>query len=193
MALQGTALPFGLRQVKLTPYTDASATALSVTSYQLPNSQVFSFTESEDFEDLRGDDRLQTSHGKGPEIDWELTGGGVSLDVYSVLAGGTPPSVSGTTPNQVRLYNKLVTDQRLPFKAEGRAISDSGGDMHAIVWRCKTTGDIAGSFEDGKFMLTNAKGKGYASLLTGITVASQSIPADVVYSFVQYETATVIS
>jgi len=192
MAL-GTSLPFGMRQVKLTQYTDASATALSATSYQLPNSQLFSFTESEDFEDLRGDDRLQTSHGKGPEIDWEITGGGVSLDVYAILAGGTPPTTVGTTPNQVKVYNKLVTDQRLPFKAEGRAISDSGGDFHSIVWRCKTTGDISGSFEDGKFMLTNAKGKGYAQLLSGVTVGGVSVPVDTVYTFVQNETATVIT
>jgi hypothetical protein len=72
----------------------------------------------------------------------------------------------------------------VPFKAEGRAISDNGGDMHAIVYRCKTTGDVAGSFEDGKFLLTNAKGKGYASLIT---------PVDAVYDFVQNETPVVIA
>jgi hypothetical protein len=183
MAL-GTTLPFGMRQVRLTPYTDVSATALSASSVSLPNSQVFSFTETEDFEDLRGDDRLQTSHGKGPQIDWELTAGGISLDAYFVLAGGQAPITTGTTPNQVKTYRKLVTDQRVPFKAEGRAISDNGGDMHAIVYRAKTTGDIAGSFEDGKFFLTNAKGTGYASLIT---------PVDAVYDFVQNETPAVIA
>lgn len=183
MAL-GTTLPFGMRQVKLTPYTDVSALTLSASSVTLPNSQVFSFTETEDFEELRGDDRLVTSHGKGPQIDWELTAGGISLDAYFVLAGGQAPITTGTTPNQIKTYRKLVTDQRVPFKAEGRAISDNGGDMHAIVYRCKTTGDIAGSFEDGKFFLTNAKGTGYASLIT---------PVDAVYDFVQNETPTVIA
>jgi hypothetical protein len=183
MAL-GTTLPFGMRQVRLTPYTDVSATALAASSVSLPNSQVFSFTETEDFEDLRGDDRLQTSHGKGPQIDWELTAGGISLDAYFVLAGGQAPITTGTTPNQVKTYRKLVTDQRVPFKAEGRAISDNGGDMHTIVYRCKATGDIAGSFEDGKFFLTNAKGTGYASLIS---------PVDAVYDFVQNETPAVIA
>lgn len=183
MAL-GTTLPFGMRQVRLTPYTDVSATVLSAASVSLPNSQIFSFTETEDFEDLRGDDRLITSHGKGPEIDWELTAGGVSLDAYYVLAGGQAPITTGVTPNQIKTYRKLVTDQRVPFKAEGRAISDNGGDMHTIVYRAKTTGDIAGSFEDGKFFLTNAKGKGYASLIA---------PVDAVYDFVQNETPVVIA
>lgn len=182
MAL-GTSLPFGMRQVRLTPYTDVSATVLAGASVSLPNSQVFSFTETEDFEDLRGDDRLQTSHGKGPEIDWELTAGGLSLDAYFVLAGGQAPLTTGVTPNQIKLYRKLVTDQRVPFKAEGRAISDNGGDVHIIVYRCKSTGDIEGSFEDGKFYLTQAKGKGYASLIS---------PVDCVYDIVQNESPVVI-
>jgi hypothetical protein len=173
-----------MRQVRLTPYTDVSALTLAAASVSLPNSQVFTFTETEDFEDLRGDDRLQTSHGKGPEIDWELTAGGISLDAYYVIAGGQAPITTGTTPNQVKTYRKLVTDQRVPFKVEGRAISDSGGDMHAIVYRAKTTGDIEGSFEDGKFFLTQAKGKGYASLI---------VPVDAVYDFVQNETPAVIA
>jgi hypothetical protein len=184
VALQSQALPFGMRQVRLTPYTDVSATALAAFSVALPMAQIFSFTETEDFEDLRGDDRLQTSHGKGPQIEWELTAGGIVLEAYQVLAGGAAPVVTGITPNQVKTYRKLVTDQRTPFKAEGRAISDNGGDMHTIVYRCKTTGDIAGSFEDGKFFLTNAKGLGYASLIS---------PIDAVYDFVQNETPVVIS
>jgi len=192
MAL-GTSLPFGMRQVRLTPYTDASATALAASSVPLPNSQVFSFTETEDFEDLRGDDQLQTSHGKGAQIDWELTGGGISLEAYRVLAGGTAPVTTGSTPNQVKTFTKYINDDatgtpgdgtRLPFKAEGRAVSDSGGDFHAIVYRCKTTGDIPGSFEDGKFMLTNAKGTGYASI---------AAPVGAVYRFVQNETPVVIA
>jgi len=182
MAL-GTSLPFGLRQVRLTPYTDASALVLAGASVSLPNSQIFTFTEAEDFEDLRGDDRLQTSHGKGPEINWELTAGGISLDAYYILAGGQAVTTSGVTPNQIKLFRKLVTDARLPFKVEGRAISDAGGDMHAIVYRCKSTGDIGGKFEDGTFMLTQCSGKGYASLIS---------PVDALYDFVQNETATVI-
>ncbi len=184
MTLQTQSLPFGMRQVRLTPYTDVSATVLAAFSVALPMAQVFSFTETEDFEDLRGDDRLQTSHGKGPQVQWEMTAGGIVLEAYQVLAGGSAPIVTGTTPNQVKTYRKLVTDQRTPFKAEGRAISDNGGDMHAIVYRCKTTGDIAGSFEDGKFFLTNAKGIGYASLIS---------PIDAVYDFVQNESPVVIS
>jgi hypothetical protein len=182
MPLNTVPLPFGLREIKLTPYTDATALALQVGSIKLPNAQTMTFTEAEDFEDLRGDDRLVTSHGKGPEVDWELTGGGISLEAYQALFGGSV-GTTGTTPNQIKTYRKLVTDQRPWFKAEGRSISDSGGDFHTVLYRCKSTGDGSGSQEDGKFWITGAKGKGYASLIT---------PIDAVYDFVQNETAVAI-
>lgn len=182
MALAATSLPFGLRQVRVTPYTDAAATTLAASSLPLPNSQTLTWTESEDFEDLRGDDRLQTSHGKGPEIDWELTAGGLNLEAYAAMAGGTVSS-TGVSPNVVKTFRKLVTDVRPFFKAEGRSISDAGGDMHGVIYRCKTTGDVSGSQEDGKFWISGFKGKGYASLIT---------PIDAVYDFVLNETAAVI-
>lgn len=183
MALAVTPLPFGLRQVRITPYTDVSALVLAASSIALPNSQTFSWTEAEDFEDLRGDDRLQTSHGKGPEIDWELTAGGLPLEAYAAIAGGTV-NTTGVTPNLIKTYRKLVTDQRPPFKVEGRSISDSGGDVHGIVYRCKATGDVTGVMEDGKFWISGFKGKGYASLIT---------PIDAVYDFVQNETAVAVA
>ena len=47
MAL-GTAYPFGLRDVKLTPFTDETTEALG-TAVDLPASRTLSFTEAEDF------------------------------------------------------------------------------------------------------------------------------------------------
>lgn len=184
MALNTIPLPYGLRDVKLTPYTDATATTLAGSSLDLPNSQTFSFTESEDFETLRGDDRDIASHGKGASVDWELAAGGISMEAYAAMAGGTV-TTTGVTPNQVKRYRKLITDSRPYFKVEGQSISDSGGDFHTIVYRCKVTGDITGSQEDGKFWITGTKGKGYASL----------IPAslDAVYDFIQNETTSAIS
>jgi hypothetical protein len=183
MALNTIPLPYGLRDVKITPYTDATATVLAGASIDLPNAQVFSFTESEDFETLRGDDKDVASHGKGPSVDWELGAGGLSFEAYASIAGGTV-TTTGTTPNQVKRFRKLVTDQRPYFKAEGQSISDSGGDFHTVVYRCKATGDLSGSQEDGKFWITGAKGKGFGSLLAGST--------DAAYDFVQNETAVTI-
>lgn len=182
MTLSSTALPYGLRDARLTPYTDASALVLAGTSVDLPNVQTFTFVDSESFEDLRGDDHLITSHGNGSEIDWELDAGGLSFEAWQALNGGTVSTV-GITPNQIKTYSKNVTDQRPSFKVEGQSISDSGGDMHTVIYRCKATGDLTGSQEDGKFWITGAKGKGYASL---------AAPVNRLYDFVQNESVTVI-
>ena len=47
-------LPFGLRDVKLTP---VSAAGVLGTSVDLPNGRTMSWEESEDFTTLRGDDK----------------------------------------------------------------------------------------------------------------------------------------
>jgi hypothetical protein len=60
-----TPLPYGLRDVKLTPYSDASGSVLGATVIDLPNSRTLSFSETEEFEELRGDDRVVTTRGRG--------------------------------------------------------------------------------------------------------------------------------
>lgn len=178
-------LPFGLRDVKLTPYTDDTATVLAGSSIDLPNSRTFSFAETEDFEELRGDDSLVATHGNGPIVNWELEGGGVSLEAVQAMYGGTI-SETGSAPNRVKRLRKLKTDTRPYFKVEGQVISDSGGDLHAVVWRCKATDDLSGEFSDGSFFLTGASGQGLGCLIAGDDFGA-------VWDFVQNETAAAIS
>ena len=159
MALNDYALPFGLRQVKLTPIDD-TGTLITADAVFLPASRTFSFSETEDFEELEGDDRTVASHGAGPKVEWELEGGGISLPVWKILAGGTIVE-SGTTPNIARTFTKLDTDSRPYFQVEGRSVSDNGGDLGAKVYRCKADGDLEASMENGSFLLTAASGKGY--------------------------------
>jgi len=173
-------LPYGLRDIRLTP---VSSTGVLGTPVDLPNGRTLSYEETEDFETLRGDDRDVASRGKGPQIGWELESGGISLEAYAVLNGGTV-TLSGTTPNQIKSYNKKVTDQRPEFKCEGQAMSESGGDFHTILHRCKATESLAGELADGTFFLTSAKGTALASR-TAATV-------DKMYDFVQNETITAI-
>lgn len=181
MPLTTHALPFGLRDVKLTP--DVNGTL--GTAVDLPVSRTFSFSETEDFEELKGDDTTAGSHGAGPVVEWELESGGLPIDAWKVMAGGGVVD-SGTTPNQKRTYTKLVTDERPYFKVEGQAISDSGGDVHCIVHRCKADGSLEGEFGNGAFFLTSASGKGY-----GATVGGS--PSNKLYEFIQNETATAIA
>lgn len=177
-------LPFGLRDVKITAYTDATATVLAGSSIDLPNGRTFSFAETEDFEELRGDDSLVATHGAGPIVNWELEGGGISFEAVRAMYGGTI-SETGSAPNRVKKLRKLKTDQRPYFKVEGQVISDSGGDVHAVIWRCKATDDFSGEFADGQFFLTGASGQGLGCLIVGGDFG-------VVWDLIQNETAASI-
>lgn len=186
MAL-GTALPFGLRDVKLIAYPSLAATAFGSTLVDLPNAQTFSFTETEEYVELRGDDKLVTSHGQGAQLDCDLESGGISIEAYKTINGGTIIE-SGVTPNQVKRYRKKVTDQRPFFTVIGQSISDSGGDLHAVVYRCRATGDIAGEFADGAFFIPSSAITGFPCLVSGNVDGNEIL--DTLYDFVQHETIT---
>lgn len=181
MALAETPLPYGLRDVKITPYTDAMGTVLATVSIDLPIARTLSFSDTENFEQLRGDDRVAAEHGDGAAVEWELESGGLPFEAFKAMAGGTIEE-SGVTPNAKKVFSKKVTDQRPYFRAEGQAISDSGGDLHCILYRCKATGELSGEFSDGAFFLTAASGVAHA-VPTGDDI-------DKLYDFVQNETVT---
>lgn len=180
------ALPFGIRDIKLIPYTNLSATTFAVAMVDLPYGRTLSFSEVEDFEDLRGDDQLVTSHGSGAGVEWELEAGGISLEAWAVLSGGLV-TTSGVSPNVIKTYRRKVTDQKPFFGIIGQSISDSGGDMHTIIYRAKVTDNLEGSFEDQSFFLTSCSGKGYGSQRT-----APAGELGVVYDFVQHETIAAI-
>lgn len=184
MTLSTIPLPYGLRDVKITPYTDAAATTLAGASIDFPNGRTLSFSEAEDFEELRGDDAVVTTRGKGAQVSWDLEGGGLSLEAVAAMYGGTITS-SGVTPNQKKTYTKAKDDSRPFFRVEGQAISDTGGDVHAVIYRCRATGDLSGEMADGAFWLTGASGVGLPSLVSG--------DDDAIYDLVQNETATAIA
>lgn len=183
MALTTIALPYGIRDIQITPFTTAAATAEG-TAVDLPYGRTLSFSEEEDFEELRGDDTLIAVHGQGPQVSWELESGGLSLESYKVMAGGTITE-TGTTPAQVKTFDKLNTDARPYFKIEGQAISDSGGDLHCIIYKAKVNDTLEGEFADGAFFLTSGSGVGIGSTV--------SADAGKIYSFVQNETAVAIA
>lgn len=169
-------IPFGLRDVKLRSLTGETAGA----SVDLPNARTFSFGETEDFEELRGDDGIAAVRGLGASVDWELEGGGISLEAVKTMYGGTIIE-SGVTPNQVKTFRKVETDARPYFQVEGQAISDSGGDFHVLLYRCRCTGELSGELADGSFWLTGASGRAI-----GRTSDKR------VYDMIQGETVTAI-
>lgn len=166
---QPTALPFGLREVKVAMYTDAAATTLGAW-VKFPNSRTLSFAEAEEFEDLRGDDALIASHGAGPQVEWELEGGGAPFEAVAVMYGGEVLE-TGSAPNRVKTLRKYGAgggtqwyhSQRPYFKIMGRSISDSGGDMWCVIYRAKATDNLEGEMADSAFFLTGASGTGFPS------------------------------
>ena len=180
MAIAGYALPFGLRQVKLVPL-DAAGAEVTASAVMLPASRTFSFSEAEDFENLDGDDMRVASHGSGPTVSWDLEGGGISLEVWKILSGGTITS-SGTTPATVKTFTKKTSDSRPYFNVYGRAVSDSGGDFQMVVYRCKADGSLEAGLENGSFLLTSAGGKGYGNLTD-----------EKLYDFIQNETPVALT
>lgn len=178
------ALPYGLRDTKVTPYTTGAADTLDSTSVDAPNARTMSFSEAEDFEELRGDDKVIAIRGKGASVDWEMEHGGISLAAYKSMAGGTIVT-SGVAPNTVTTFTKKVTDSRPYFKAEGQAINDNGGDFHTVLYRCRASDKLEGELGDGAFWLTSASGTALPSLLTG--------KEDVLYDFIINEVATPIA
>lgn len=182
MPLASRAYPYGLREVDLTPLgADGSTLGARV---DLPAPQTFSFGDTEDFEELRGGDETVASRGNGAKVEWSLEAGGISLESYAVMAGGTVTS-AGIAPNVVKTYSKKVDDARPYFRVRGRSINDNGGDFKCIVYKCKADGTLEGEFSDGGFWVTSATGHGFGS-----TEAANSKKA---YDFVHSETAAALA
>jgi hypothetical protein len=180
MALAAHALPFGLRQVKLTPIAN-DGTLVTADAVFLPASRTFTFSETEEFEELQGDDTTVASHGAGAIVEWDLEGGGISLEIWKILSGGTVTE-EGTTPDTKKVFKKNKDDARPYFQVEGRAISDNGGDFTGKVYYAKADGDLEAEMANGSFLLTSASGKGYSHPISGD-----------IYDFTHSETATALT
>lgn len=179
-----TSLPFGLRDTKVTPYTTGAATALG-TMVDSPNARTLSFAEAEDYEELRGDDKVVAIHGLGPSVEWEMESGGISIPALVAMNGGST-TTSGVSPNQVTTYKKFATDVWPYFHAEGQSISDNGGDFHVCLMRSRASESFEGELSDGSFWLTNAAGRSLPNLIAGPD-------EDLLYKFVLNETVTPIT
>lgn len=177
MALANTSLPFGLRDVKIAVLSGDTPG----TNVDLPNARTFSFSEAEDFEELRGDDGVQAVHGLGASVDWDLEAGGINFEAVKAMFGGTIEE-TGITPDLEKNYHKAETDVRPYFQVQGQAISDSGGDFHCLLYKCRATGELSGEMADGSFWLTGTSGR---------AIGRESDRR--VYTFMQNETETPIA
>lgn len=147
-------LPFGLREVKIAPIDAAGAVGAFV---PLPNAQTLSYSDSADFEKLRGDDTVVAIAEKEQSTEFELEAGGVRLEVYAVLTGLTAVE-AGVTPNRTKTLERTSSVRRPYFQAKGRAISESGGDIEVVLFKCKAA-ELEGELKDGEFFITKCSGE----------------------------------
>ena len=180
-AMSPAKYPFGLRDVKIYPFLDQEGTVLADEGVDLPAAQTFSFADSEDFTDLRGDDELLASHGNGAQVNWTLEAGGIALAAWAIFTGGQIIE-SGVAPNRTITLRKCSDDARPYFQVRGLAMNDNGGDTVGVVYRAKCNGDISGQFGEGTFFVSSADGIGMA------------IPGTkLLYDFIQHENRTFLS
>jgi hypothetical protein len=151
--------PYGMRQIMLTPYLDAQGSVLGTTSYPLPAAMTMAFSETEQFDELRGDDVLIAVHGRGAQVDWSLEAGGLPLKAWSIISGAMVIT-EGVAPNRRTRVLKSGDDVRPYFRTDGRAISDSGGSVNARIYRCKANGRLQADMRGGAFQTTNIDGIG---------------------------------
>lgn len=152
-------LPYGVRDIKLTQYTDAVGTVLDTTSVDLPYIQTLNFTEAEEFQELRGDDKVITTRGRGSQVNWSLEAGGISTAAWAVITGGSVTE-TGVSPDRTVELRKKATTSRPFFRIDGRVISDSGGDVLVRIYRCRATGDVQANFQNGEFQTSSISGVG---------------------------------
>lgn len=179
MALSITRLPYGLRDVKVATLDSAGVKGTLV---DLPNAQTLEFTEETASQVLRGDDAVAAQRVTIDSVSWTLESGGISFEAYTVIAGGVVSS-SGTTPSVVKKWRRMGTDAYPDFFAEGQAMSESGGDNHIVLHRCKAT-QISGTMQDQEFWISHAEGNAIATL-TAANVGA-------VWDMIANETAAVI-
>lgn len=161
MAVSNPALPYGMRDIKVTPISANLVGAITYgTMVDLPAAQTLSWNTTEDYEQIRGDDIVQGEHGNGRIIEWELAAGGLGIDAVAVIMGGTVTS-TGTTPAIVKKLATVGTTAAPYFRIDGQAINDNGGDTKVVIYRAKATGGYEGAFEDATFMTTGISGNGY--------------------------------
>lgn len=156
-------LPYGVRDLKLTSYTDALGMVLGTASVDLPYIQTLNFTEAEEFAELRGDDKVITTRGRGSMVNWDLESGGLPIAAWAVFTGGSVIE-RGLTPNREIELQKKSTQTRPWFRIDGKVISDSGGDVLVRIYRCRANGDITANFTDGEFQTSSVTGIGYPLL-----------------------------
>lgn len=173
-------LPFGCRDCKITPWTNATTLGTAV---DLPRIRTVELSTTTDSTDLEGDDVRIATHNFGKGLEGSIEAGGINAAALAAIEGGTI-TTSGTTPNRISTYKVLGDQSQLYFKLEAQMYGDDGGDIHFIGWKLKATNGPNYSFTQGEFALTACDVAG---------IFDDSVSPSRLYHIVQNETITAIA
>lgn len=170
------AYPFGLTDCKVYPLSGSDVAASAVA---IPAGRVMTVDPTEDEAELTGYNGVVATDVTGTSADVTLEFGGVDLDVFAALGGGTVTS-SGTTPNVVRTYKAGKAGVARPYvRVIGKAL-DGTGDVWIDVKKVKFN-IPGGNFNEGEFYVASIDGR-----------AVRDINGELV-NFITHETAAAIA
>jgi len=161
--------PFGMRDLKL---TNLSGTV----QVDLPAAMTLKFKERVVSGELKGDDAVKAVRTFAEAAEWEIEAGGLSLEAYALITGREVDE-DGVTPVRTSTLTGSAGDCFPYFKIYGKSLGECSDDIHCILYKCKLTDALEGSFANGAFFATGVKGVAVDDDTNGI------------FDFVQNETA----
>lgn len=161
---------YGLRQVALYNADGTGKLALPAAMMLHVAPQI----ESARFE---ADGRLVGASSFVAGAEWELEAGGISLEALGKLTGLTAAG-AGSAPARTLTLSAAAGAQFPYLRIGGRAVAAEGGDVYAMLYRCKVEA-LEGTFRAGEFWVSYAK---------GVAVSNGTL----CFEFVQQETVTAL-
>ncbi len=170
MATWGGNYPFGIRQIALYN-ADGSGKVL------LPAAMMMHVTPLLETARFEANGQLVGASSLVAGAEWELEAGGLSLEAFAKLTGGSA-AAAGTTPNRTLTLGQDAGAAMPYLRITGRAVSADGGDVYVSLYRCKLEA-LEGTLRDAEYWVSYAK---------GVAVSNGSL----VYEFVQRETGAAL-
>lgn len=136
MAFTPGALPFGARQVVLTPQ--------SGNKVEVAVAMAIDFSPDVISGTLEGNDQISAVDSIVRSYTWSLNSGGLDFDARQVVLG-VNTLTSGSSPNVVN-WTSLQGGSEMPyFQMDVRVLADDGGDSWVTMYHCKMTGISEGA------------------------------------------------
>lgn len=155
--------PFGMRQLRFVK---------SATVVDAPAAMELSFKELITSDQLKGNDKIVEVVAIADGAEFELSNGGISLELYALLTGRSAVE-AGSTPNRTLTLTGAAQAQFPYVKIYGKAIGPNSDDVHCKLLKAKMT-EFEGKFEQDKFFITSAKGIAIDDGSTGVFVFVQN-------------------